>query len=222
MTANEKSTETKDSPADPGAENYVRIFDTTLRDGEQSPGCSMNLEEKVRVALALEELGVDIIEAGFPIASNGDFEAVRAVANTVKNSSVAGLARAAHPDIDRAWEAVKGSARPRIHTFLSTSPLHMKFKLQMDPEDVHAAVIDSVSYARNLCEDVEWSPEDGSRTEHDFLCRTVESAIRAGASTINIPDTVGYAVPHEFAALIEMLFNRVPNIDQAVISVHCP
>ncbi len=141
----------------------------------------MNLEEKLRVAAVLEELGVDIIEAGFPIASNGDFEAVRAVANTVKNSSVAGLARAGHQDIDRAWEAVQGAARPRIHTFLSTSPLHMKFKLQMEPDEVHEAVIDSVSYARNLCDDVEWSPEDGSRTEHDFLCRTVESAIRAGA-----------------------------------------
>lgn len=221
MAANEKNSETKDSLVDTGAANYIRIFDTTLRDGEQSPGCSMNLEEKVRVAIALEELGVDIIEAGFPIASNGDFEAVREVANTVTKSSVAGLARAAHQDIDRAWDAVRGAARPRIHTFLSTSQLHMKFKLQMEPDDVHAAIIDSVSYARNLCEDVEWSPEDGSRTEHDFLCRTVESAIRAGASTINIPDTVGYAVPEEFAALIEMLFNRVPNIDQAVVSVHC-
>ena len=221
MTATENNQNPSDSRVDRDDPNYVRIFDTTLRDGEQSPGCSMNLEEKVRVALALEELGVDIIEAGFPIASNGDFEAVREVANKVKKSSVAGLARAAHGDIERAWEAVRGAERPRIHTFLSTSPLHMKFKLQMEPEDVHAAIVDSVSYARNLCEDVEWSPEDGSRTEHDFLCRVVESAIRAGASTINIPDTVGYAVPEEFAYLIAMLFNRVPNIDQAVISVHC-
>ncbi len=221
MTVIDNTKDSADSAVDRADPNYVRIFDTTLRDGEQSPGCSMNLEEKVRVALILEDLGVDIIEAGFPIASNGDFEAVREVANTVKNSSVAGLARAAHQDIERAWEAVKGAAQPRIHTFLSTSPLHMKFKLQMEPEEVHAAIIDSVSYARNLCPDVEWSPEDGSRTEHDFLCRVVESAIRAGASTINIPDTVGYAVPDEFAALIEMLFNRVPNIDKAVISVHC-
>ena len=201
--------------------NRVRIFDTTLRDGEQSPGCSMNLEEKVRVALILEEMGVDIIEAGFPIASNGDFDAVREVASVIKTSSVAGLARASSKDIDRAWEALKGAAQPRIHTFLSTSPLHMRVKLQMEPEEVHQAIVDSVSYARNLCPDVEWSPEDGSRTEHDFLCRTVESAIRAGATTINIPDTVGYAVPGEFAELIAMLFNRVPNIDKAVISVHC-
>jgi 2-isopropylmalate synthase len=221
MTAKDNTQDTPDSAVDRADPDYVRIFDTTLRDGEQSPGCSMNLEEKVRVALILEEMGVDIIEAGFPIASNGDFEAVREVANTITNSSVAGLARAAHQDIDRAWEAVKGAERPRIHTFLSTSPLHMKFKLQMEPDEVHEAIIDSVSHARNLCPDVEWSPEDGSRTEHDFLCRVVESAIRAGASTINIPDTVGYAVPEEFAALIEMLFNRVPNIDKAVISVHC-
>jgi len=201
--------------------NRVIIFDTTLRDGEQSPGASMNLEEKLRIAAVLEELGVDVIEAGFPIASNGDFEAVREIARTVRNSGVAGLARAARKDIDRAWEALKGAARPRIHTFISTSPLHMKFKLQMEPEQVHQAIIDSVSYARNLCDDVEWSPEDGSRTEHDFLCRCVETAIKAGAGTINIPDTVGYAVPDEFATLIAMLMNRVPNIDKAVISVHC-
>ncbi len=199
----------------------VRIFDTTLRDGEQAPGCSMNLEEKLRIAATLAELGVDIIEAGFPIASNGDFEAVREVARQVKSATVCGLARAGRKDIDRAWEALKEAARPRIHTFISTSPLHMKFKLQMEPGAVHEAVIDSVSHARNLCDDVEWSPEDGSRTEHDFLCRCVESAIKAGAGTINIPDTVGYAVPEEFAALIAMLRNRVPNIDKAVISVHC-
>ncbi|MDG2313529.1 MAG: 2-isopropylmalate synthase, partial [Alphaproteobacteria bacterium] len=192
--------------------DYVSIFDTTLRDGEQSPGCSMNLEEKVRVALMLEEMGVDIIEAGFPIASNGDFDAVREVANAVKDSSVAGLARASVNYIDRAWEALKGAVKPRIHTFLSTSPLHMRVKLQMGPDEVHQAIIDSVTHARNLCPDVEWSPEDGSRTERDFLCRVVESAIRAGATTINIPDTVGYAVPDEFADLISMLFNRVPNI----------
>ncbi len=207
--------------SDPTDRNYVRVFDTTLRDGEQSPGCSMNLEEKLRVAHALEELGVDIIEAGFPIASNGDFEAVREVAREVKNASVCGLSRAARKDIDRAWDALKDARRPRIHTFLSTSPLHMKYKLQMEPAEVHQAVIDSITYARNLCDDVEWSPEDGSRTEHDFLCRCVESAIKAGASTINVPDTVGYAVPHEFGALIAMLMNRVPNIDKAVISVHC-
>jgi 2-isopropylmalate synthase len=199
----------------------VIIFDTTMRDGEQSPGASMNLEEKRRIAATLEEMGVDVIEAGFPIASNGDFEAVREIARLVRESSVAGLARAAKRDIDRAWEALNGAARPRIHTFISTSPLHMKFKLQMEPEQVHQAIIDSVSHARNLCDDVEWSPEDGSRTEHDFLCRCVETAIKSGARTINIPDTVGYAVPEEFAALIAMLKNRVPNIDKAVISVHC-
>jgi 2-isopropylmalate synthase len=202
-------------------QNRVIIFDTTLRDGEQSPGASMNLDEKRRIASALEEMGVDVIEAGFPIASNGDFEAVREIARLVKNSSVAGLARAARRDIDRAWEALQGGARPRIHTFISTSPLHMKFKLQMEPEKVHEAIADSVSYARKLCEDVEWSPEDGSRSEHDFLCRCVETAIKSGARTINIPDTVGYAVPEEFAALIAMLKNRVPNIDKAIISVHC-
>jgi 2-isopropylmalate synthase len=201
--------------------NRVVIFDTTLRDGEQSPGASMNLEEKLRIAAVLEEMGVDVIEAGFPIASNGDFEAVREVSKAVRNSSVAGLARAAKRDIDRAWEALNGAARPRIHTFISTSALHMKFKLQMEPEAVHQAVMDSVSHARKLCDDVEWSPEDGSRSEHDFLCRCVETAIKAGARTINIPDTVGYAVPEEFAALITMLRNRVPNIDKAIISVHC-
>jgi 2-isopropylmalate synthase len=166
-------------------------------------------------------MGVDVIEAGFPIASNGDFEAVREVSRAVRTSSVAGLARAAKRDIDRAWEALSGAARPRIHTFISTSPLHMKFKLQMEPEAVHQAVMDSVSHARKLCDDVEWSPEDGSRSEHDFLCRCVETAIKAGARTINVPDTVGYAVPEEFAALIAMLMNRVPNIDKAIISVHC-
>ncbi len=207
--------------AEPMDQNRVFIFDTTLRDGEQSPGASMNLDEKRRIAAVLEEMGVDIIEAGFPIASNGDFEAVREIARQTKTSSVAGLARAARRDIDRAWEALQGAARPRIHTFISTSPLHMKFKLQMEPEQVHQSIADSVSYARKLCDDVEWSPEDGSRSEHDFLCRCVETAIKSGARTINIPDTVGYAVPEEFAALIAMLMNRVPNIDKAIISVHC-
>jgi 2-isopropylmalate synthase len=201
--------------------NRVVIFDTTMRDGEQAPGCSMNLEEKLRIAAALEEMGVDVIEAGFPIASNGDFEAVREVARILGKSSVAGLARAARKDIDRAWEALRGAVRPRIHTFISTSPLHMKFKLQMEPDAVHQAIIDSVGHARNLCADVEWSAEDASRSDHDFLCRCVETAIKAGARTVNIPDTVGYALPEEFAALIAMLMNRVPNIDKAVVSVHC-
>jgi 2-isopropylmalate synthase len=216
------SATTTRKPASAGkAGEKVVIFDTTLRDGEQSPGASMNLDEKVKIALLLEEMGIDVIEAGFPIASNGDFEAVREIAKLVKNATICGLSRAGRMDIDRAWEAVQHAKRPRIHTFISTSPLHMKFKLQMEPEQVHQAVIDSVTHARNLCPDVEWSCEDGSRTEHDFLCRTVESAIKAGARTINIPDTVGYAVPEEFAALIRMLFERVPNIDKAVVSVHC-
>ncbi len=201
--------------------NRVVIFDTTLRDGEQSPGCSMNLEEKLRVAELLERMGVDVIEAGFPIASRGDFQSVNEVAKVIKKSTVCGLARASLKDIDRAAEALEPAERKRIHTFIATSPLHMKYKLQMEPEAVHEAVIDSVTRARNLCDDVEWSCEDGSRTEHDFLCRTVESAIKAGARTINIPDTVGYALPEEFAALIAMLFERVPNIDKATISVHC-
>lgn len=201
--------------------NNIIIFDTTLRDGEQSPGASMNLDEKIRIASVLEAMGVDVIEAGFPIASNGDFEAVHEVAKVIKNSVVCGLARATSIDIERAAEALKPAQQSRIHTFIATSPLHMKYKLQMEPETVHQAVIDSVTRARNFTDNVEWSPEDGSRTEHDFLCRCVESAIKAGARTINIPDTVGYAIPEEFAALIEMLFNRVPNIDKAIVSVHC-
>ena len=201
--------------------NRILIFDTTMRDGEQSPGASMNLEEKLRLAEVLEGMGVDVIEAGFPIASNGDFEAVHEIAKVVKESVVCGLARAARKDIDRAAEALKPAERMRIHTFLSTSPLHMKYKLQMEPEAVHDAVVDSVTHARTYTDDVEWSPEDGTRTEHDFLCRCVESAIKAGATTINIPDTVGYALPEEFGALIRMLFDRVPNIDKARISTHC-
>lgn len=201
--------------------NRVIIFDTTLRDGEQSPGASMNLDEKLRIADTLEELGVDVIEAGFPIASNGDFEAVREVAKLVRKPVICGLARSARADIERAAEALKPAERSRIHTFISTSPLHMKYKLQMEPDDVHQAVVDSVSHARQFTDDVEWSPEDGSRTEHDFLCRCVESAIKAGATTINIPDTVGYAVPEEFGELIAMLVARVPNSDKAIFSAHC-
>ncbi len=201
--------------------NRIIIFDTTLRDGEQSPGASMNLEEKVRIALLLEEMGVDVIEAGFPIASPGDFEAVLAISKAVKGSTVCGLARASRGDIDRVAEAIKPAARGRIHTFISTSPLHMKHKLQLEPDEVFARVVDSVSYARRFTDDVEWSCEDGSRSEHDFLCRCIEAAIEAGARTINVPDTVGYAIPDEFAALIGMIRNRVPNIDKAVLSVHC-
>ena len=205
----------------PEDRNRIVIFDTTLRDGEQSPGASMNLSEKLRIAQVLEAMGVDIIEAGFPIASDGDFEAVREIAKTVKDSIVCGLARASRMDIERCAEALRPAASGRIHTFISTSPLHMQYKLRMQPDDVLAAVTESVAIARDHAGDVEWSAEDGSRTEHDFLCRCVESAIKAGASTINIPDTVGYALPDEYEALIRMVRERVPNSDKAVFSVHC-
>ncbi|WP_167092662.1 2-isopropylmalate synthase [Parvibaculum indicum] len=201
--------------------NRVLIFDTTLRDGEQSPGASMTLDEKLQIAELLDDMGVDVIEAGFPIASNGDFESVREVTRVVKNAVVCGLARAGAKDIERAAEALRGAKRGRIHTFLSTSPVHMKHKLQMEPEQVLEAVVSSVTHARNLVDNVEWSPEDATRTDHDFLCRCVEAAIKAGATTINIPDTVGYSVPAEYGALIAMLRERVPNIDGAVISTHC-
>lgn len=203
------------------ARDRVVIFDTTLRDGEQSPGASMNLEEKLQVAELLDDMGVDIIEAGFPIASRGDFEAVSEIARIAKNAVVAGLSRAQEKDIDRAGEAVRQARRPRIHTFISTSPLHMKHKLQMEPEAVLAAVAASVSRARQFTDDVEWSPEDATRTEPDFLCRCVEAAIKAGAGTINIPDTVGYTVPEEFFALITMLRERVPGGGDVIFSTHC-
>ena len=199
----------------------IYIFDTTMRDGEQSPGASMTLEEKLRLAEILEAMGVDIIEAGFPIASNGDFECVNEVAKMVKEAIVCGLARSGLKDVDRAAEALAPAARKRIHTFVATSPLHMKYKLQMEPEEVHQGIIDSVTRARDHCDDVEWSSEDGTRTEHDFLCRCIESAIKAGAGTINIPDTVGYALPDEYEALIRMVRERVPNSDKARFSVHC-
>jgi 2-isopropylmalate synthase len=203
------------------AQDGIIIFDTTLRDGEQSPGASMTVEEKLRIAKVLEEMRVDVIEAGFAIASEGDFRAVNAVARAVRKSVVCSLSRASRADIERAAEALEPAARKRIHTFIATSPLHMRVKLQMTPEQVHEAVVDSVSHARRFADDVEWSCEDGSRSEHDFLCRCIESAIEAGARTVNIPDTVGYAYPEEFADLIRMIRNRVPNIDQAVLSVHC-
>ena len=202
-------------------QDRIIIFDTTMRDGEQSPGASMTIHEKIQIAEVLEEMGVDIIEAGFPIASVGDFEAVNAIAKKVKNSVVCGLARAGIADIDRAGEALQPAEQKRIHTFIATSPLHMRVKLQKEPEEVHEDVIASVTRARNWTDDVEWSCEDGSRTEHDFLFRCVESAITAGATTINIPDTVGYTYPEEFSDLIRAIRNNVPNIDKAVISVHC-
>jgi 2-isopropylmalate synthase len=199
----------------------VLIFDTTLRDGEQSPGASMTLEEKLEVADLLDAMGVDIIEAGFPIASDGDFEAVSAISKRVKRATVAGLARAAFKDIDRCAEAVRHAERPRIHTFISTSPLHMKYKLQKEPSQVLEMVTAQVLRARNYVEDVEWSAEDGTRTDFEFLCRCVEAAIKAGATTINIPDTVGYAVPEEYQALFERVRAQVPNSDKAIFSVHC-
>ncbi|MDO8420073.1 MAG: 2-isopropylmalate synthase, partial [Rubrivivax sp.] len=197
------------------------IFDTTLRDGEQSPGASMTREEKLRIARQLERLRVDVIEAGFAASSNGDFEAVRAIADAVREVTVCSLARANDRDIARAAEALKGAARARIHTFIATSSLHIEKKLRMTPEQVHEQAKLAVRFARNLCADVEFSPEDGYRSEPDFLCRVLESAIAEGASTINIPDTVGYAVPELFGAFIRMLRERVPNSDKAVWSVHC-
>ena len=181
----------------------------------------MNLHEKLKIAEVLEEMGVDVIEAGFPIASPGDFEAVNEIAKVVKASTVCGLARASHMDIERAAEALKPAERRRIHTFLSTSPLHMKYKLQMEPDAVLEKVFASVARARNHTDDVEWSAEDATRTEHDFLCRCVEAAIKAGATTINIPDTVGYTTPEEYRALFAMLIARVPNADKAIFSTHC-
>jgi 2-isopropylmalate synthase len=199
----------------------VIIFDTTLRDGEQSPGATMTHEEKLDVAELLDEMGVDVIEAGFPIASEGDFHAVNEIARRTKNAVVCGLSRAAPNDIDRCAEAIKPARRKRIHTFISTSPVHMKWKLQMEPEKVLDLVVAQVTRARNHTDDVEWSSEDGTRTEHDFLCRCVEAAINAGATTINIPDTVGYTVPEEYYALFKMVQERVPNADKARFSVHC-
>jgi 2-isopropylmalate synthase len=202
-------------------QDRVIIFDTTLRDGEQCPGATMTHEEKLEVAELLDQMGVDIIEAGFPIASDGDFAAVQEIAKRTKNAVVCGLSRAGFKDIDRCAEAVKPAKRSRIHTFISTSPVHMKYKLQKEPHEVYELVIAQVTRARSYTDDVEWSCEDGTRTEHDFLCRCVEAAINAGATTINIPDTVGYTVPEEYFALIEMVRNRVPNSDRARFSAHC-
>jgi len=201
--------------------NRVIILDTTLRDGEQSPGCSMNLDEKLRIAHLLDEMGVDVIEAGFPIASQGDWEAVNEISKVLNNAVVCGLSRATKKDIEASASALEPAKQKRIHTFISTSPLHMKYKLQMSPENVMEKIAESVTFARSFTDDVEWSAEDGSRTEDDYLCRAVETAIKCGATTINIPDTVGYSVPEEYAAQITMLKNRVPNIDKAILSVHC-
>ncbi|MFI8611020.1 2-isopropylmalate synthase [Pseudomonas sp. AOB-7] len=199
----------------------VIIFDTTLRDGEQSPGASMTGEEKLRIAKALERLRVDVIEAGFAIASPGDFAAVKAIADNIKDSTVCSLSRAVDADIERAAEALAGANSGRIHTFIATSPIHMQYKLRMQPDDVVAQAVRAVKKARNLCSDVEFSCEDAGRSEIDFLCRIIEAAIDAGARTINIPDTVGYAIPHQYADTIRQLLERVPNADKAIFSVHC-
>lgn len=199
----------------------IRIFDTTLRDGEQAPGCSMTLADKLRVAEHLELLNVDVMEAGFAMASEGDFQSVKAVADKVKNVSVASLCRALTPDIDRAWEALKGAKSPVIHTFIATSDIHMQYKLKMSREEVLSQTESMVKYARNLCPNIEFSAEDASRSDKEFLCRVVETAIKAGASVVNIPDTVGYATPDTFREMISYLMNNCSNIDKAIISVHC-
>ena len=202
-------------------EDRVHIFDTTLRDGEQSPGYSMNLEEKLQLAKQLEKMRVDVIEGGFPIASEGDFVAVREVAKQVKTSTVAGLCRTRKPDIDRAYEALKHAENPRIHTFIATSDIHLKYKLQMSREEVIESAVEAVKHARSLVNEVEFSAEDSSRSEREFLFEVIEAVIKAGAKVINIPDTVGYAVPWEYGDLIKQIRENVPNIDEAILSVHC-
>ncbi len=202
-------------------EKHIIIFDTTLRDGEQSPGASMNQAEKLRIATQLELLGVDVIEAGFPAASDGDFEAVKKIAESLKKSQVAALCRANEQDIRRGWDAIKDAVNPRIHTFIATSELHMKYKLQMEPADVLKKAVESVKLAASFTSNVEFSAEDGSRSDPDFLCTVFESVIDAGATTINLPDTVGYAVPEEFGKLVAYVIDNTSNIDRAVLSVHC-
>ena len=201
--------------------DHLIIFDTTLRDGEQSPGASMTQEEKVRIARQLERMHVDIIEAGFPAASNGDFKAVKAVADTIKDSTVCGLARAIKGDIDRAGEALKNANSARIHTFIATSPVHMEKKLRMSPDQVFEQAVKAVKWARKYTDNVEFSPEDAGRSNIDFLCRILEAVIEAGATTLNIPDTVGYTMPEQFGKLVQTLRKRIPNSDKAIFSVHC-
>ena len=201
--------------------NKLIIFDTTLRDGEQSPGASMTLDEKVRIAKVLEKMQVDVIEAGFAIASKGDFAAVKAVADTIKDSTICSLSRALDRDIDTAGEALRGANSARIHTFIATSPIHMQHKLNMSKDEVVEAAVRSVKRARNWTDDVEFSPEDAGRSEIDFLCRVIEAAIKAGATTINIPDTVGYNLPQQFGETIKTLIERIPNSDKAIFSTHC-
>lgn len=199
----------------------ITIFDTTLRDGEQSPGCSMNQQEKLRLAHQLDRLGVDVIEAGFPIASDGDFESVKAIAAVVRRPIIAGLARACQQDIERAWEALQDAARPRIHVFLATSDIHLQYKLRITRDQCLAQAREAVRFAKSLCDDVEFSPEDATRTDPDFLCRVLNAVVEAGATTLNIPDTVGYTVPSEFADLITTIRQNVKGIEKVTISAHC-
>ncbi|MDP2646931.1 MAG: 2-isopropylmalate synthase [Desulfobacterales bacterium] len=197
------------------------IFDTTLRDGEQSPGASMNTAEKMRLAIQLEKLGVDVIEAGFPAASEGDFEAVSDIAGKLRNVEVAALARTSKEDIDRAWGAIRKAVKPRIHTFLATSDIHMKYKLNMSREQVIKTAVEAVKYAKSFTDNIEFSSEDGSRSDRDFLCKVFEATIEAGATTVNLPDTVGYAIPQEFSDLVKYVRSHTPNINKAVLSIHC-
>jgi 2-isopropylmalate synthase len=199
----------------------ITVFDTTLRDGEQSPGCSMNQPEKLRLAHQLDRLGVDVIEAGFPIASDGDFESVKAIAAAVRRPIIAGLARACRPDIERAWEALQHAARPRIHVFLATSDIHLQYKLRITRDQCVEQAREAIRFAKSLCDDVEFSPEDATRTEPEFLCRVLDAVVEAGATTLNIPDTVGYTVPSEFGALITTIRQRVKGIENVTISAHC-
>jgi len=199
----------------------VYIFDTTLRDGEQSPGASMNAAEKMRLAVQMEKLGVDIIEAGFPAASKGDLDAVSQIAQKLEKIEIAALARTSKEDIDCAWEAIGHAAKPRIHTFIATSDIHMDYKLKMTRDEVIKTAVESVKYARSFTDNVEFSAEDGSRSDRDFLCKVFEAAIEAGATTVNLPDTVGYAIPEEFSELVKYVLSHTPNIHKAILSVHC-
>lgn len=201
--------------------NRIYLFDTTLRDGEQSPGVSLNVEEKLEIAHQLARLGVDVIEAGFPIASPGDFAAVEAIARQVRGPIIAGLCRATRQDIDRTWEAIREAESPRIHTFLATSDIHLQYKLQKSREEVLSQAVEAVKYAKKYCSDVEFSAEDASRSDVDFLAQVIEKVIDAGATVVNLPDTVGYAVPEEFGRFIRTMYEKVPNIDKAILSVHC-
>jgi 2-isopropylmalate synthase len=199
----------------------ITVFDTTLRDGEQSPGCSMNQQEKLRLAHQLDRLGVDVIEAGFPIASDGDFESVKAIASVVRRPIIAGLARACPPDIERAWEALKHAAHPRIHVFLATSDIHLQYKLRITHDQCVEQAREAIRFAKSLCDDLEFSPEDATRTAPDFLCRVLDAVVEAGATTLNIPDTVGYTIPSEFGELITTIRQRVKGIENVIISAHC-